>query len=246
MQSQTAENAGGTFRNRNYLGEFKDEKYLPEFHATMMSWSGDSFAPESMLTKDGRRVMWAWIVNGALPKGGQTLPRELELPEDGILRIKPLRELEKLRYDRKINKGIAIKSDTAFVLEKNRGDTVEFELKIKSPTAKEFGLDVLCDQNGENGLRIAVIAESKTLRVGKVNAPFELKKGEALTLRVFVDKNLVEVFANDRQAVVAVHDKFQPRASIRLFSNGGDLRINKVTSWKIKSIYQGNTVFNGN
>jgi len=232
---------------RYYLGDFKDEKYLPEFHAIMMSWNGNNFfAPESMLTKDGRRVMWAWIVNGASPKGGQTLPRELELPDDGILRIRPLRELTKLRYDRKIKKEITLRDNTAVMLEKNRGDTIECELKIKAPTVKEFGLDVLCDENGENGLRIAVIAESKTLRVGKVNAPFELKKGEDLTLRVFVDKNLVEVFASDRQAVVAVHDKFQPQGSIRLFSDGVSLKMNKFTSWKMKSIYQGNTVFKGN
>jgi hypothetical protein len=43
-------------------------------------------------------------------------------------------------------------------------------------------------------------AERKTLSVGSVGAPFELKDGEALTWRVFIDKNLVEVFANDRQA----------------------------------------------
>jgi lysophospholipase L1-like esterase len=45
-------------------------------------------------------------------------------------------------------------------------------------------------------------AERKTLSVGSVGAPFELKDGEALTWRVFIDKNLVEVFANDRQADV--------------------------------------------
>jgi len=231
---------------RYYLGDFKDEKYLPDFHA-LMSWNGRNFfAPESMLAKDGRRVMWAWIIKGASPKGVQSLPRELELPDDGILRIRPLRELAKLRYDRKVKKGITLRDNTTVMLEKNRGDTIECELKIASPTVKEFGLDVLCDQNGENGLRIAVIAESKTLRVGKVNAPFELKKGEDLTLRVFVDKNLVEVFANDRQAVADAHDKFQPQGSIRLFSNGDDLRIKKFTSWKMKSIYQGSTVFNGN
>jgi len=231
---------------RYYLGDFKDEKYLPEFHA-MMSWNGNNFfAPESMLAKDGRRVMWAWIMKGASPTAVQSLPRELELPQDGILRIRPLRELTKLRYDRKVKKGITLRDNTTVMLEKNRGDTLEIELKFKSPTAKEFGIDVLCDENGENGLRIAVIAESKTLRVGNVNAPFELKKGENLTLRVFVDKNLVEVFANDRQAVAAVHDKFQPQASIRLFSNGVYLRINKFTSWKMRSIYQGDTLFKGN
>ena len=56
------------------------------------------------------------------------------------------------------------------------------------PSAKEFGLDVLCSDAGEHGVRIAVLPESKTLRVGKVNAPFELKQGEDLTLRVFLDK----------------------------------------------------------
>jgi sucrose-6-phosphate hydrolase SacC (GH32 family) len=47
---------------------------------------------------------------------------------------------------------------------------------------------------------------SKTLTVGYINPPFELKKGEDLTLRVFIDKNMIEVFANDRQAAVAWHE----------------------------------------
>ena len=85
---------------RYYLGDFKDEKYLPDFQA-MMSWNGNNFfAPESVLSKDGRRVMWAWLLNLPIaPCGIQSLPRELELPEDGVLRIRPLRELQSLRYD---------------------------------------------------------------------------------------------------------------------------------------------------
>jgi len=78
---------------RYYLGDFKDEKYLPEFHA-MMSFGGNQFfAPESMLTRDGRRVMWAWLLRMPIaPTGVQSLPRELELPADGVLRIRPLLE----------------------------------------------------------------------------------------------------------------------------------------------------------
>ena len=52
------------------------------------------------------------------------------------------------------------------------GDALELEMVFKSPAAKEFGLDVLCDKNGENGLRVAVMAESKTLRVGNVHCAF--------------------------------------------------------------------------
>jgi len=108
---------------------------------------------------------------------------------------------------------------------------------FKSPSAKEFGLDVLCDRNGENGVRVAVMADSKTLRVGTVHAPFELKEGEDLTLRVFVDKNLVEVFANDRQAAVSAGKYVPENLGVSLFSKGGDALVKEVQIWRMKSIY---------
>lgn len=223
---------------RYYLGDFKDEKYLPESHA-MMSWNGNNFfAPESVLTKDGRRVMWAWIMNLPVANGGvQSLPRELELPDDGVLRIRPLRELQSLRYDAKREKVGIITSDTAHRLKKIRGDALELEVTFQSPAAKEFGLDLLCDRSGANGLRVAVGPESKTLRVGKVQAPFELNKDEDLTLRVFLDKNLVEVFANDRQAAVAAGKYVPENLGIILFSRGGDVLVKDVHGWKMKSIH---------
>jgi len=231
---------------RYYLGDFKDEKYLPEFQA-MMSFNGNNyFAPESVLSKDGRRVMWAWLLNlPVAPCGVQSLPRELELPDDGVLRIRPLRELQSLRYDARQEEAITIKSDTAYRLKDVRDEAMELEVTFESPTAKEFGLDVLCDNNGENGLRVAVIAESKTLRVGNVHAPFELKQGEDLTLRIFIDKNLVEVFANNRQAAVATAKYDPEKLNASLFSQGGDIVAKEVKSWKMKSIYAAEPADNG-
>jgi beta-fructofuranosidase len=223
---------------RYYLGDFKDEKYLPDFHA-MMSWNGNNFfAPESVLAQDGRRVMWAWLLNLPIaPSGVQSLPRELELPEDGVLRIRPLRELQALRQDPKTEEGITVKSDSARKIEGVGGDALELEVVFTAPTAKELGLDMLCDKDGKNGLRIAYVAESKTLRVGKVNAPFALKEGEDLCLRVFIDKNLVEVFANDRQAAVAAQ-KYEPgNLGVSLFSKGGDTAVKEVKSWRMRSIW---------
>ena len=87
-------------------------QFAPEFHARM-NWrrsdqdifdtaSRDFFAPETVLTPDGRRVMWAWLwtVHEEIEqKSIQSLPRELSLAEDGSLIIQPLRELEDLRSD---------------------------------------------------------------------------------------------------------------------------------------------------
>lgn len=58
-----------------YLGDWKDEKFAPEFHARM-TWNGNHFfAPESVVDKDGRRMMWAWLLNlPVAPTGVQSLP----------------------------------------------------------------------------------------------------------------------------------------------------------------------------
>ena len=230
---------------RYFIGDFKDEQYLPEHHS-MMSWNGNHyFAPESFLTKDKRRVMLAWLMNLPLsPTGVQSLPRELELPKDGVLRIAPLRELEKLRYDKNCEQNIAVKANGTFAIEGVSSDAYELELKIDAPAAKEFGVDVLCDANGNAGLRIGVNAESKALQVGTVNAPFELAEGEELELRVFIDKNLVEVFANGRQAALSALETFTAEhVYARLFTVGSDLHVDTVTTWKMKTIYDGDVVF---
>ena len=232
---------------RYYLGDFKDEKYLPDFQA-MMNWKTDNehssarnfYSPESLVTKDGRRVMWSWLVDMPLaPCGIQSMPRELELPDDGVLRLRPLRELDSLRYDEKQEDVGEVKSDTVRRLNEISGNTLELEVVFKSPAAKEFGLDVLCDKNSEKGVKVAVLPESKILRVGPANAPFELKPGEDLTLRIFIDKNLVEVFANDRQAAVAANRYDPDNLTITLFSKGADTLVKQVKSWKMKTIYPG-------
>lgn len=239
---------------RYFIGDFKDEQFLPEQHA-MMNWAAwDFFAPESLLTPDGRRVMWSWCTTiipkrfqpvprekklGALKiqTGIQSLPRELSLSDDGVLLIKPLRELEQLRTDEKRVQNLTVKSDSNQVLEGIAGDTMELEIVMDAPSAGEFGVKVLCDKDGGQGFTISSGKGSKTLDVGYINPPFELKEGEDLTLRIFIDKHLIEVFANDRRAAVAWHEYDADDLHVSLFSKGGDLTCKSISSWKMNSIY---------
>ena len=48
------------------------------------------------------------------------------------------------------------------VLKGISGDTMELEIVLEAPTAKEFGIKVLCDQEGNNGLSISSGKGSKT------------------------------------------------------------------------------------
>jgi sucrose-6-phosphate hydrolase SacC (GH32 family) len=241
---------------RYFIGDFKDEQFLPEQHG-LMNWSAwDLMAPESLLTPDGRRVMWAWctprvasiqefpreknfyqLLKDRIQTGIQSLPRELSLSKEGTLLIQPLRELKKLRSDEKSVHELTVKSDRTHLLQGISGDTLELEIVIEAPAAEEFGIKVLCDQGGKEGFTISSGKGSKTLKVGYSEPPFELKEGEDLTLRVFIDKNLIEVFANDRQAAVAWHDYKPKDLQVCLFSKGGDLKVKRMSAWQMKSIY---------
>jgi beta-fructofuranosidase len=61
-----------------------------------------------------------------------------------------------------------------------------------------------------------------------------LKADEPLRLRVFVDKSVVEVFANGRQAAMRrIYPSRPDSVGVRLFSNGGEARVTSLEAWEI-------------
>lgn len=100
---------------RYFIGEFVEEKFLPEQHGLLGGDSSRLFAPESLLTPDNRRVFWAWFRGGHIG-ALQSLPTELYLSEDGFMRYRPIRELEALRYDGK-QKTLSLKKGETVLLE---------------------------------------------------------------------------------------------------------------------------------
>jgi beta-fructofuranosidase len=88
------------------------------------------------------------------------------------------------------------------------------------------------------GKQLVFDAGKSSLDLGRRNiesAPFALKKGENLVLRVFVDKGIVEVFANDRQAIAR---SVYPRlggTDVKLFAEGGDMKVLSVKAWELSA-----------
>jgi beta-fructofuranosidase len=61
-----------------------------------------------------------------------------------------------------------------------------------------------------------------------------LKKSETVKLRVFVDKSVVEVFANDRQAISRrVYPERSDSLGVVLFANGSGAQFKNVKSWEM-------------
>jgi hypothetical protein len=123
-------------------------------------------------------------------------------------------------------------------LDEIRGDALELTFILSAPLPKAFKLNLLGDESGRNGLSISFGAGQKTLSIGSINPPFELEEGEDLTLRLFIDKNLVEVFANDRQAAVVANEQIRKNPNISLITEDTDLLVDEINVWKMKSIYR--------
>jgi len=63
-------------------------------------------------------------------------------------------------------------------------------------------------------------------------APLSLAPGERLQLRVFVDESVVEVFANDRQAIARrVYPGRADSLGIMLFAGEGQAEFKRVRAW---------------
>ena len=236
---------------RYYLGDWQNEKFTPDFHG-WMNWSqegganeyghgGDVFAPECLLTPDGRRVMWAWLFACSHKRIGKTwhevlsLPRELSLPEDGVLRINPLRELEQLRYNPTSEKNLTVENGKPYRLKNISGDATEIMVTIRQGDADRYGVRLLSNKDNSKGLDLIVEPGRNTLRLGSTTAPLELKPSEDIQLRIFIDRSVVEVFANEKQAVVKQYEYAAGDVWVYLFSEGGKMDIPEVRGWQMKS-----------
>ena len=260
---------------RYYLGDWdaNAEQFVPERHGRM-NWARtdqpvwglfnrtDFFAPESLLTPDGRRVMWAWVTsagpeNKLLNKTIQSLPRELSLFPDGSLRIKPLRELEGQRSDVQafddvklsnpiLGHGDRVPPRSGPQLQKLanlEGTSLEIRITLSRPEAlrKLFGFVLFADDKG-GGLPILLRPETGTLRVGGSEAPFSVSsvpETQDIELRIFIDKYLVEVFVNERQALLAAHLDQAGKGRLDGFTVGASTHLKRVEIWKLKPTNQG-------
>jgi sucrose-6-phosphate hydrolase SacC (GH32 family) len=239
---------------RYYLGDWKNEQFHPTFHEKM-SWVDNSFfAPESLLDDRGRRIMWAWIFDspGFATRtefgwsGTMSLPRVLSLGEDGRLRMDPPDEIARLRYNAKKQTDLAVPADGELAVEGIGGTSLELGLEMNAQNAQQFGVKVCCSPGGEEQTSIYYDAVEKKLKVDTTKSsltegpksveagPFELQADEPLKLRVFVDKSVVEVFANGRQAVMRrVYPSRDDSVGVAVFSRGGSASVTTLEAWDL-------------
>lgn len=234
-----------------YIGDYKNDKFLPSTHGRM-TWADNAyFAPEALVDDKGRQIMWAWIFDDRPDSlknyygwnGIYGLPRSLWANKDGSLGMKPVEEMKSLRTNEKSRKNINLSGTTTLYDKTN--DLLELEVTIQPGQAKQTGVVIGRSADGKEETVIYYDAAEKKLKVdatkssllyGRRNiesAPFELKKGENLVLNIYVDRGIVEVFANDRQAIARTIYPTQGGTGVQLFSKGGNAKVVSVNTWDL-------------
>ena len=199
--------------------------------------------------------------------GVMTLPRVLSLSKDGSLRIEPAVELESLRRGHQRLDNLSVAPGTQIPLDAVSGECLALSLVVDVPSHGRFTLKVRCSPSQEEETAITydraagalkidtsrsslssevfrpdVIAKYKGDRrdVPIQEAPFSLRAGELLTLRVFLDRSIVEVFANDRQCVTQrIYPTLNQSVGVALESDSGTSTVIQLDSWEMAAPNEG-------
>ena len=140
---------------------------------------------------------------------------------------------------------VVVSSGNEIKLNELGNELMELELTIQPNDANRYGVKVCVSDDGREETIIYYDTSDKKLKFDtrksglefgrKIieEAPLELNIDELLVLRVFVDKSIVEVFANDKQAIGRVVYPTLGGKGISLFSEGGDIEVKSVMSWEL-------------
>ncbi len=236
-----------------YVGDYKSDNFFPEIHGRM-TWNDNTyFAPEALIDDKGRQIMWSWIFDDrpdSLVKfngwtGTYGIPRSLWLNEDGTLGMRPVKEIETLRINEKILSNVKVNAGGEVELNELGNELMELELTIQPNASTQYGIKVCVSEDSREETVVYYDLKDKKLKVDtrksglsfgrKIieEAPFELNEGEPLVLRIFVDKSIVEVYANDRQAIARRIYPTLGGTGITLFSTDGNINAKSIKAWEI-------------
>ena len=198
------------------IGRFdREQKTFLEETNHAIDYGIDFYAPQTLLTPDGRRVMIAWMQNWDTlavtmlksPWFGQmTLPRELTV-KDGRLYQWPIRELERLRGERVAHRNVRFEG--VKVLDGICGRRVDVTVTIRPGDAENIykKFSVWFGQNDRYHTALSYRPYESILKIdrkfsGSRRAVIHQRRckvpdrGGELTFRMILDRFSVEIFVN--------------------------------------------------
>jgi len=177
------------------------------------------------------------------------------------LGIEPIAELKKLRFNPVKVAGMDIPANEEKVLPGVKGRAMEIEAVIDPGKASQVGLRVLRSADGREQTSVSLFmhawawpwrSDRRELMLDVSRAslspavaartpeigPLYLKDGKPLRLRIFIDRSIVEVFANGRQCLtLRAYPTLKDSTGVSVFARGGKAKLVSLVAHQMKSIW---------
>lgn len=230
------------------IGAFDGETFTSESAKIKSDFGNNYYATQTwsnIPAEDGRTIQIAWMRGGEFPEmpfnGQMSFPCELSLTKFSFgykLVRKPVKEIEILHgkhqsWEDKVlipgikdNKTKGVKGDCFHII-------AELDLK----TSDNFGFVVRNDKKNQ-GTEIMYNVKRGVLTVLNSTVPI-VPVDNKISLEILLDRSSIEIFANGGQTVIS--NCFTPNKGsedVILFTNGGELGIDKLDVYEMKSIWK--------
>ena len=187
-----------------FVGELDLAKlrFVPDTHGVLDA--GNAYASNISVDDRGRTILWLWGRTNTAPEKGwngvMVLPRILSIGADGLLRQEPAPEFESLRDGPVTRAAFDVPPGAPLPLGGVSGDCLELRADLRPGRASEIGFDMRCGSDGKPGISIRIVRPG-TVVVGTARAA--ISRGlDCYTVRIFLDKRVVEVYVNDGEAAM--------------------------------------------
>ena len=206
----------------------------------LMDHSDNYYAPNCMEDPEGRRVLWGWVRGFKDSRGWNgcfTLPRIVTMGSDGHLRQAPAPSLQKLRKQPFQLADVELK-DSTNSLQNVNGHQLELAAEFEPGSAKRFGLRLRVSEDGRRSINIECDGRDLDIAGAKAALPTD-QQGKTLRLQVFVDRSILEVYANGRLCFTRVVYPGEKDLGLGLFASGGTATVKSLTVWAMGDIGKG-------
>ena len=222
-----------------FVGDFDPESCRFQTRTRgLLDFGPHFYAPNTMQVPDGRRLVWGWV-NGFLGghgwNGCLSLPRLLSLSRDGQLLQTPAPQLSKLRGKSVEGRNIRLESGVRpFTLPKT--NTLEIRAEIDLELAE--GVVLAFKRGAEDARPVTIKLSRSESKMSDADVSLPLNKMErSLSLRIFIDRSVLEVFANETVCATKVISPLDASATLEIQAQGGTAHVKRIQSWPIRSIW---------
>ncbi|GAB4452963.1 MAG: glycoside hydrolase family 32 protein [Anaerolineae bacterium] len=241
-----------------FVGTYQNHRFSPE-RMGRLDLGGCFYAPQTMRDDLGRRIMMGWLnedrsddaQRAAGWAGVQSLPRVLALQPDGALGMEPLPALRTLRGAHHHLTDVRLPPAADEALPGIQGDCLEIRAEFEPGSAGACGVALRRAPDGAEATLVGYDRSAGRLFIDRARASqredadhhaeggaLDLRDSEALRLHIFLDRSVVEVFANGRACLTSrVYPTRPDSLGVGLFARGAGATVRALDAWTVRSIW---------